>query len=1456
MPTVIALVIGGGGGGGVNDNGGANGGGGGGAGGYQYDATHTITQKTYSITVGNGGSGHSYATGPTLGQNGGDSVFDNITATGGGGGGGVQGTTDNGANGGSGGGAGGGGPSTGGTGSQGNNGGNGGNSGNPGDGGGGGGGSGSAGAISSNMVGGNGGNGTSNSISGSALTYAGGGGGSGNGSNGTGGTGGGGYGNGSGGSVNGSANTGGGGGGAQFGSTSGNGGSGIVVISFRTDGSDGIISGSTYATGSYVKTQTGTFDIYTFTGNGTWTPTLVTLIISASETTPITESESLGIFHPLLIHDTTPVTDSFASSITTYFPQILDEVASLITSGYKWLTQTLFNTQQSLSVRPYFTAQIIDDTIQPLNDLFSGAGAIAGNGSMATAPDGKIFAVGLDGSNNLNVYRDANLDADGGVFGASTTLNTSGDTFLDSRNTYSIKISNYYKGVYRICVWYWGNFVNSSSGLNIILQYSDDGGLTWTKQTFSPASMPSNAIQNLSLAAMQPVFDSSGQMKMGVFYNKVYGTPFASGFYRYDICYIYGDTVNGFAADIAWTQAANSHDWTIHSVGSYYINGNHYCVFSGFRNILDAVGVNASYSLWSVSILNLAGDTVYDLWSSPFSIMPTGSSASTNLNQLTNPWATVVNGLVYVTVQATLVNSISQSSSGNTAQVVSTQISYMLLNSDDGQCFSYPTIFVGSDQLTIFNSGGQASFVLQNGFWWLGGGSGWLWELIQNNIVADVSTDVIGCQITDTAGQSSSINLQISNANNKWVGSSPTGPGAAAIKRNRKISIWQGYYNPDGTNAAVPHSTFYIDDINQKITGTKNDITLVGRDFYKKLTTTVSLFSFQYNGPTLFSDIFDGTFSSSWNQIAGTWNFQPGSPPQLYLTPSASESTMILQSNNGNSYGSLMRVFFANSGAGYTYIYGMYINSGNYLRLELNNTDGQSWQVVLNINGTPTVLDSGTMPFTLQFPGYHFYGVYVKRYSYFKFAFMIDSWGDPAGNTLSSYNPSTQTYMFQGTGNGEYDLSIYFQDYATLQTLFNVGFGSSASGPIIWRWFMFTTLTTQNSLGILLRKIARISGIFSFKISYLFRELLFTPNFTGTYSIKNRMLSIPPSSKTYSQNNIMSDGELSFTAKCTPVSGSSAIGFKYVFRSDESGNEYYFHVFSIGGGSNPAVFCRFERLFGAVVYNFYNALNSITNVPVLGSINIDLTKSNSFKIIAIAGWFYAYVNDVMIASWNDNNSTASFLTTGNWGFATDANTNLQVQNILSPTLWKPVQTFSINSGDDMLSDAENLAQSLTSFFFSDLLSRFKAILLNKSDPVSYNYNSQLFQQNVDQSDKEYISQVTVYGSGVMATAQATNLMAGAILRQEVIVDYTILTQADAQTRANNALTQANQYQNQYAPKQVINVGAELFDVVQIVNIGNNTSGVNGPTRAYSQTFAIGGENNNGDYSIELDTGNV
>ncbi|MCX6982535.1 MAG: autotransporter-associated beta strand repeat-containing protein [Verrucomicrobia bacterium] len=228
--TAEYLVVAGGGAGGAASSGNSSYmPGGGGAGGMKTGTGYSLAVANYSITVGAGGS--------TAGANGGNSVFDTITSTGGGGGGsGNSGSFTSGVNGGSGGGgAAANGPvNNGGTGIAGQGNAGGGGAGGANYGGGGGGGAGSVGGNATGTVAGSGGSGSSSSITGSSVTYAAGGGGAiesggtvgAGGSSGLGGTGG----NQSTVATSAAANTGSGGGGQGATGSIGAGGSGIVIV--------------------------------------------------------------------------------------------------------------------------------------------------------------------------------------------------------------------------------------------------------------------------------------------------------------------------------------------------------------------------------------------------------------------------------------------------------------------------------------------------------------------------------------------------------------------------------------------------------------------------------------------------------------------------------------------------------------------------------------------------------------------------------------------------------------------------------------------------------------------------------------------------------------------------------------------------------------------------------------------------------------------------------------------------------------------------------------------------------------------------------------------------------------------------------------------------------------------------------------------------------------------------
>lgn len=1179
---------------------------------------------------------------------------------------------------------------------------------------------------------------------------------------------------------------------------------------------------------------------------------------NVTDTTAVSDTVAGMQLNPVHIN----VTDTTAVTATVTIDNNAppgDILSTLVSSGYKWLTSTLQAAQQAFAVRPYFTCQIIDDTIQPLAQLFNGAGNPLGRGSMAVAPDGTMLAAGFDNSGHVAFWKAPDLNAVAGAWPTKVTLD-SGGTISSSTNQVAMSVSDYFNGSYQIDIWYFSNFGNDATNIVIKNQYSTDGGSTWTARTFNPASMPNTSYptDNISIAAMQDI-NINGVMYSGCFYIKPNANSFVSGFVGYDVYYIWGN-VSGFTTDVLWSAVdVNSSDWTIHSISAFYLKSTQYLVFSGIRNILDSPGGNQNFSIWVSAIENVQSSVSLDLWTPPVAVMPIGSTNSLNQNAFTNPMATVVNGMAYIVMMAKQVDSVSQTAQGSTSSVVTTHTNYMLIQSDDGKTFSYPSIFVYTDG-TEFNSSSVACFVPQAAYWYLGGGNGYLWQFTQNNTVADVSNDVIGYSITEQAGQPSSISLKVGNQNNKWFGTSPTSPGAAAITRNKKVALYQGYYNSSGVTETVPRNVYFIDDIQQQVSGTTNDLLIVGRDLYKKMKTTVTRFNYQFVGPFFYTDIFDGTTNQNWNQIAGGWTFQPTINAVDGLGAGV-EADMMLSNVQIATFGHTMRVFFLNTQEGTVYAYAMYVDANNWVRCEID-TFHNTWAITQNVAGTPGTIDSGSLPTAMT--NNVSYMILIKRFGYWNFNFIFSPSGGAAGNDLTAYNPSTQSFVLRNGGTGEYSLASVVASNTSMQGAFSVGIGASASTTQRFRYFQLAVYNNSNNVGEVARAFARLAAIFSFKIVYTFRELLFTSTqFNGTFSVANRVLSLEATNTAVSSINSMSNGEITFQAKIATVSGGSAAGFRFLFRSDSAtspANAYYFHLLWNGQtGGSQLVTCRFERLSAGTSYVFYNSTEDASYNGSFSNtcdLNIDPTIYHTFRIVMINGQLTAFVDDVMVASWNDDNTTLAYLTSGFWGFTADTNTALFAQEIKAPTLWKPVPSVSYNPGDDIESDITALATSLLFWVFSDLFGRFKSTFLNSSDSSMYTYNNQLYQQNVDQSDKEYVSQVTVYGSGVSATARNTTLMAGVTTRDLVIVDYTILTQADAQTRANNELTNANQYLNQNSATQVINVGAELYDVVTVINTGNNTSGVNGATRVYDQTFTQGGGDSSSDYSLEIGTGNV
>lgn len=1182
-------------------------------------------------------------------------------------------------------------------------------------------------------------------------------------------------------------------------------------------------------------------------GAGIQYPFGVPETFSVSDSTTLSDTFSGIIADQINKSDTTNMSES--SNIVIFKTDFFDEVCSMVVSGYKWLTATLLSAQQRYAVRPFFQCRILDDTIQP-NQIINGAGTQQPvlNGSSVTAPDGSVLAAGFDVSNNISFFKSSNLHTLNGGWDSSVTLDSSGASVRGGASQrVIITCSDWINGSYHIDVFYFNNF-HSGSDLNVIQKYSDDGGVTWNTRTVALTGVSSNnyPANNLSLAAFKPRL-VSGVVNSGFLYIKPNGNVLASGFTCYDIVYSVW-AGSSFSSQIVWTSKdVNSNDWTLHSLDCFYLNGVDYVLFSGFRNFIDSANVtfaSGNYSIWITSFVTRTQLASTDIMSKPIQVFSSSSVNAVNQNSFIYPVANVVDSTVNIVFRAITVASVSQSAQGSTSQVVTTNINYMLTKTMDGLNFTYPSIIVFSDgtQFTDINPSNQMNYnsYTNQGIYYYLLGSGMCWEFIQNNTLADITNDVVQYSIQDTAGQPSTVTLQLANQNNMWYPNG-TNSGASAVAKNKKILLQQGFYNTNGVAETVPRNTYFIDDIVQSTDFQTNNVTITARDLYKKLKTTITKYSYGWVGPFLYADIFDGSTLSNWSQISGSWN---ESSNTLTSVISTSDSVVALSSIPTLSYGSFMTVNIIRNLTGTQYIYGFFLDANNWLRLEI--TDG-AWAITKSIAGVTSSLASGSFGLSSS----KSYMVYVRRYDYYKFNFMLGQGGTGVGNDIAI---GTSVFFYANGSNTEFDMTADLIALRSQSIAVALGTNNVVAN---FQFFKYSQYDNSNSISDLIKSIATKAGITSYDIqNTINEEFTDVSTYTGTFTSPNNSILLTAGNKAVNTDfsKQISNGEIVFTAKLTPYDPTSPYGFTTIFRSNNAGAEYYWHIKTTATGGYQS--SRFERLLSTVTYPFPAQMSDeTTGTPTLsGNNNFDLTKLHTYRLVMVDGWMFGFIDGVMVNAWNDNNTTANYLTTGYWGWSADSNTKVQVYSMKSNAFWKQVGQFSLNPGDDMENGILSLIQSIRGWIFSDLMGTLKTIFLGSSDSSTYTYQNQIFAQGVDTSDKEFVSQVTVFGDNVSAVARNTVLMAGRGVRDEVIVDYTIKTQQDAQTRANNELINANQYQSQYNPKQTMNVGAEIFDPVTVVDTGNNTSGVNSTTRVYTQKFTVGGGGGGNEYSLEIDTG--
>ncbi len=1383
---------------------------------------------------------------------------------------------------------------------------------------GGGGGDSSVGGDASTGVGGNGGSGTLSSISGSSLMYGGGGGGGAENQAGTG-VGGGGngsiYGNGG----NATPNTGGGGGGSYNASGGSGGSGvviisaaiGIFSVSATTGGTHTQSGGNDIWTftssGTWIPvTNAQTFSVadstvtkdtpsieeltYYITAssgtNGSISPNgSIFAVTGGNQTFTFTPNAGYavdgvtidGVLQP--IPPTPPTSYTFTNIIANHTISVtfgvetsvvVDLQCSVTVSGYKWLTSTLQVAQQSYALRPFFKVKAVDDSIVPTSKTI-GFVNLRNNGTMAVGPDGTVFAVGESPTSDVMLYKGANLH--GGSFDSSVTLESGAGTHDNTLNRYVVKCSDWIKGTYHVDVWYLFNFGNTASLLNVKHFYSDDGGNTWNNETVTGIPGATNTdyqngtIPNLSICGITPRWDPNTQTTrsgFAYFYpskngSGVYNKMGAAQYNIYKVHTYFGDTTNGYVNN-DWPSAdADSGDWTIHSLDSYRLSGTDNFIISGFRNFYDPANTgNLNYSLWNFEVENFTGGTS-DVWSSPISVFSAYATITGNVNSFTYPTAnvasTVINGNTIPIANITF-NSVVVATTGATGTGTHTDI--MLTQTVDGDYFTYPSIF-NFNGASFGNVAYTPSYVQQGGYYYLLGlapnTDSEMWESVVNNIVADISNDVLAYAIQDVSGGASSMSIQLANQNSMWVGTSPTNPGASAIAGGNKILIEQGYYNANGVAETVPRSVFYIDDINQSTTSNNNTVTIAGRDFLRKFSLTITKYA--YN---IFNSLFSIDMSlANWNQQNDTWQTVAGGFQST--TAPTDDAVITLANMPPNTYGSMMTVSIQGQTTGHAYIYVMYLDANNwarihfqfnagvtYLGFEINDHTGLS---IFFSTQTSSPLNNNTL----------WYPVVIRQHNWTQFDVMIGSTGSYYGNDIGSYGSLTYYVAgYQPDLNSMSEMEIWtgLTNPATTSQ-WSVGLGCKGIQET-FKAFRYIQYTDSLSINDVIKTVATKAGIFNYQIQDIVTEYFFgkyTYTLLALYAtIVNRQMTIRANGYALADLNApqIADGEIRAIMHTHPLGANT--GFSIAFRhgNDGSGHEgaYRFHLRDENGYQHVYL----ERLYLGTWYTMAPSPYTTTTPQTIGDLNIDFTKPHEYKVVFIDAWLFLYVDGIEVCGWNDNNATTlGYLTTGQWGWYSDAATTLIVSEMTSTAFWKQNPSLSLNPGDDMLSALNGFLQTVRAWVFSDLFGRLKAVFLNSADPSTYTYQNQIQVQGVDSSDKEYLSQVTVYGNRVSAVARDNTLMSGVPVRDSVIVDYTITTQQDAQNRANYELIHSNQYQAQYSPKQTMNVGAELFDVVTVVDMGSNNTGVNSSSRVYAQKFTLGGKGNN-EFSLEVDTGHV
>jgi hypothetical protein len=902
------------------------------------------------------------------------------------------------------------------------------------------------------------------------------------------------------------------------------------------------------------------------------------------------------------------------------------------------------------------------------------------------------------------------------------------------------------------------------------------------------------------------------------------------------------------------------------------------------------------------------------IWDEPREVLTFNSSSSQNWNQAIYPSLSYDGNSLWLTFRMDTTQSID--SLGTVTNISNYYLSqstdfinfnYPVMIADGNG----NTILNQENGLSYINNGFCKYSFVNQGIYYYFVGSGVVWQFVQNNIIADISQDIISFQIQEQSGGTNSINLTISNSNGQWVGPSPTRINFSALWKNNtpnlnsKIYLMLGYYTSLQIGESIPHNIFYIDDITQNNTATANDLVITGRDFNKLLSQIQTAYSYTLDGPDFYVDQFTEQTIGNWNQSSGTWNtitvpatttnnafnvFVPStSSGALSGQTIASLSGFLLR--HPNYILSTIAYLPPSSETGAEVdIYPLYIDSTHYWQVKVvaNGTNTQT-TIVQNQGGS---LSSSSVSSGFTVSSANYYPIYIWVTNYTTINVMI---GYDVGYGNSPYAFAQNDY-------NTFSCNLYSfpSGFSSSIALGTNGTFSSTNPLCGFANLKFCQYAPSQNIEELTKKLGTIASVFNYlPENDLVQDFIDSTQWTGLgISLSNRRLQLLDNGYAIQNLYQVSNGEINFDARVSGNITTQNLGFDFVFRNQStsllsSGSQYNYKLrFQNYQLSSPTTIISLLingdlDLGGSITDKVIFSTNSFLSSGIPKSSNsmlFDLSQWHHYKITFNGGWIYAYIDGIMVFSWFDNQNYITtesgpntLPVTGYWGFSAYDQTGngffnnqsvVSIKNIRWPTFWNQINSFTLNPGDDIASAITDNLQTVGGWYFSDLGGRCKMIVLRnttnpnpitgQSDSVSYSYgdnatNYQLYALGNDSSSKEYVNVVYVIGNGVTATAMNTSSIGlNSIQRIEVITDLQITTESDAQTAANQALINFQKYITQPAPQQIIQVGSEVFDVVNIADTSTpNATGINEDLRIYTQTLQADNKSN---FDITIGTG--